>query len=141
MAIKVYRIEDLTGDGMYNGTATDINSSYHDHMRHPMPNSDSLLVQNASKHSERDLDGGSIFGGPELYDYLSEFRYGFISKEQLRNWLYNDDWLVRLSEKFILTIYELPDDAVIVGNTQACFLRDKFISQECHNIKEYFNLV
>lgn len=126
----VYRIErDKSKEGMYtcitgkdwysitNGAQTD---------RHPTPWEDSLLRANI------------IAAGYSMTDIACEMHYGFISIEQLRTWIYKDEWLKGLSDNgFILAEYR--SEEVFVGNTQAIFYRGPRRHRK-HNIKKYFNL-
>jgi hypothetical protein len=115
---KIYRIETQSGEGMYtSGIVRDLNLPLYQITapdsfgpgRHPLPFYDTKLVAEGRK-----LD---LFYG--RYDMIrSEWvKFGFGSINQLRNWIYNDDWLIKLHAAGLrLCIYE---GAVAVGNTQA----------------------
>lgn len=52
-------------------------------------------------------------------------RFGFESMEQLRRWIYDDNWIRKLAdEKAVLCVYEVPDIALIKGRTQVTFAFD-----------------
>lgn len=115
----VYRIEDSEGRGMYYYRNTRNPISY-EPARHPVPGCDSLLM----------ASGFPLYGSQHL-------NYGFISIEQLRSWIYRDEWLLGLHELgYVLAVIE--SDEVYVGNTQAVFLRPEVYTK--HSILEYFNL-
>lgn len=125
----VYRIE--RGDdkqGMYGGdrgwySAT---NSAQDDERHPAPRLDSLLcasIRQADKIPS---------------EVLCSLYYGFGSIDQLRNWVFNDEWLIKLSKNgYVLAEYR--SDEVYVGNTQAVFKRPDRRYRK-HDIIKYFNL-
>ena len=122
----VYRIEDEDGKGMYHSSKAI--SMEVDERKHKEPCSDSLLAP-----VWLSLSTGS----------RETFVFGFASIEQLRNWVYDDDWLYKLHETgFILSVYDVPDKDVIAGHTQVMFLRfeDVRAARIEHSIKEYFKL-
>ena len=95
--------------------------------RHPMPRKDSKIVQECEK---RDIDADCLNDG--------EFRFGFLSINQLRSWFYNNDSLIELGKAgIILRIYSAPEENIIAGNTQCCF-SEKFHTLE--NIVEEIEL-
>lgn len=113
----VYRLENKDGGGVYCNTGFNA----FDRDRHPLPSSDSLLMDN--------LDDKGIH----------KFHFAFNSIGQLRNWFYNDEWLIQISDLGIfLSVYE--SDEVYVGYSQVVFFREnaKLVGQ--HNVASFFNL-
>lgn len=131
-ATTVYRIEHAeTKAGMYRLAGVDlyqIMTSYGwdgDQDRHPSPESDSVLMQSGIP--------GNTWGLGEI----SHLRFGFASVDQLRSWLYKDEWLLGLhNHGYVLAIIETEE--AYIGSTQAVFLRPEVY--ETVSIKEYFKL-
>ena len=102
----IFRVERKDdGRGMYqSGYGLHSCKSYKtEFSRHPTPFDDSLL---------RDNMRAAGIG----FDFTS-YIFGFISIEQLRSWLYRDEWINYLIKNdFILRVYM---GEVIVGHTQA----------------------
>lgn len=101
----ILRFEDKNGKGLYRGEI-DFNTIIgegddYTTEQHPTPNHDSLFRENYQPNSIWDLE---------------EFVYGFTDMQQLRRWLYKDEWLIKLYEHF--KCYEVEGE-VIVGHTQA----------------------
>lgn len=122
----VLRIEDRFGTGMY----TSYNfPSFHDiagfdDTNHPTPMMDSLLMSNLGYN-----------------DNMSSHHFGFGSVDQLRRWIYNDDWLRQLHNAgFILVTYDVPDEYVFLGNTQCVFTKCFAYKREEHSIVRFFSL-
>lgn len=137
----IYRIEDADGGGLYRGDNSfqnPVTSSSSD--RHPLPNDDSRLMDSISFRMDLDL------GPDERYQHWTyfledEFIFGFASVEQMRNWVYNDEWLVKLDTVgFYLTVYDMPEHHVCVGNTQAVFRRHEALSNRRYTMAQFFNL-
>lgn len=137
----IYRIEDVDGGGMYRGDnsyANPVASSNSD--RHPLPNDDSLLMDNISFRMDQDVDPCDRH---QHWTYFleDEFIFGFASVEQMRNWVYNDDWLVSLDHVgFNLTVYDVPENHICIGNTQAVFRRHEATSNRRYTMAQFFNL-
>ena len=130
----VFRIQHKdTGKGMYRHTgrclASICSSSYDvEYDRHPTPWEDSKLTDSILE--KYDSVGSVIYNE-------SPYLYGFISVDQLRSWLYRDEWLLGLhNEGYILIVVETDD--VYTGNSQAVFTAPN--GYVTHSIKEYFNL-
>lgn len=130
----IYRIEAITGEGMYRcrsalvsfKDACDIMPI--DEAKHPTPRNDSLLIMNMEASG---LDTNS----EDVYEY----RFGFSSLEQLRNWIYRDSWLIGLHDiGLVITEYCCEDKDVLVGHTQAIFKGSLY--RKSYSIKKYFYL-
>jgi hypothetical protein len=135
----IYRIEDFAGGGIYRGENLHLNpiSSFSSE-RHPLPWSDSLFVENGDAMMYRE-------GEPhyrELSTFIDgDFIFGFATTEQLRNWVYQDDWLWKFDERgFRLTVFDVPNDHVIVGYTQAVFRRREAVSESYFKLCDFFNI-
>lgn len=113
----VLRVEDRCGGGMYRPNSNDgayeqsawVRAIGHIQEReHPAPHEDSGLTQYALRW---------------LGLNQAAARFGFSSLEQLRRWLYNDDWIRRLSaEGCALVTYDVDAGAeCFVGHTQVIF--------------------
>lgn len=120
----VYRIEDQEGGGLYRGDNSGSNPLRYDEDRHPVPQNDSLLTYNGQEKMLRD-------DVPEFYTFSGWFEnegfiFGFANTDQLRSWIYNDEWLVKMERRgFRLAVFDIENEHVIVGNTQAIFKRDR----------------
>jgi hypothetical protein len=133
-----YRIEHKeTGAGMYhqgnNGTPNfyDIlreteSNLFDDH--HPSPYNDSKLLDS--------FEAKGVAADEVVY-VGSKYSYGFCSVEQLRSWVYNDEWLRKLDEsEYVLAVVE--SDDYFEGNTQGIFVKPEEYKKV--SIKEFFNL-
>lgn len=117
----VYRIEDADGEGMYTCNRSSENpipstsSSVH-----PLPRDDSGLVYAINR--KRDYEDIST----DVCCFIKDGNYifGFGSTDQLRGWIYRDEWLWRLQRRgFRLAVFDIEDDNVLVGYTQSIFKR------------------
>lgn len=130
----VFRIEHASnGEGMYRGmhdglsgvmfrTGTDA-----DYDRHPTPWEDSGLMQVIA---DSGADRSAVINS-------GDFRYGFGSVDQLRAWLYRNEWLEGLHDSgYIVAICEA--ETAYVGHSQALFIRPEEYRKV--SIKEFFKL-
>ena len=133
MHSRMFRIQDACGKGSYRNKdwpGVEEISSWDSLNRHPMPQDDSKL-----REENKDLFMDSWCG---LVFNASRFIFGFSTIEQLRSWLYKDEWLENL---FLSDFYlvELEGD-VRHGNTQACIDSRTMKVIATHSIAEFFNL-
>ena len=129
MSTTIYRIETPEGEGMYHSGASEVTSNLHHPYRHPEPDEDDLLAPVLISKS----------GGSEHIAWyaLRNYYFGFSSVEQLRRWIYQDEWLRGLhNDGLVITVIE--SDDVLLGHTQAMF--DGRVSEQQHSILEFFNL-
>lgn len=127
MKTTVYRIETKDGTGMYgSGGCREAGFGY-DNSRHPSPEDDALLSKLLEEKS----------GNAAWCFSFSPYHFGFATIEQLRNWIYRDEWLLELHNSgHVLAIIE--SEEVFAGYTQAIFIRPE--TYQTLDIKEYFNL-
>lgn len=129
----IYRIEDKEGYGMYRSGRNLEYFFTSDRERHPQPHNDSLLCQEFSIYSNL------YFNSDGVPTEESEYYFGFGSIQQLRNWIYKDDWLVELHNiGFMISEYTCEDNNAHVGYTQAVFINE--VEYKQYSILEYFNL-
>lgn len=83
--MKLYRITQKNGKGLYRSLAEKIGMPMTESKSHPMPRSDSVFMSNVQPFLRFD-------------SIPTTLRYAFISKEQLRRWMYNDEWLTACEE-------------------------------------------
>ena len=107
----VWRLEDSGGRGMY-GEFRDSSYFYYASMGsgeddpapenvHPLPYEDPLL---------------------KFAPWNSDYYFGFSSIEQMRRWIYKDEWLSRLAAYGImLNLYKVPREFCNHGKDQSCF--------------------
>lgn len=83
----------------------------------------SILNYNRDRHPLPDEDGGLCDWYDETPDYERDtYFYGFSSLSQARAWFYSKRDIKILSKNDArLQVYAVPDDAVVVGFTQAVF--------------------
>lgn len=114
---KVFRVETSGGRGMYSvWYELDLGNSD----AHPCVYEDSLYMENAEKFNPALVDRRC--GVLKWSTYPVGHRFGFESLDQLRRWIFNDDWIKKLSDVgCVLCVYEVPDIALIVGRTQVTF--------------------
>lgn len=129
---KVYRVEDKDGKGMYCGRVS--LWGMHDPVRHPTPMDDSRLMRSFQRDTGGIGDARTEFD-KFLFDEFGRVRFGFSSLDQLRRWIYDDEWKDTLYVYgFKLNVYEC--DRVWVGDTQAVF------DTHCgHSIVKTINLI
>lgn len=126
MVTIVYRLETVDGVGVY-GTGAGAYVEY-DVWKHPLPQQDSLLVENLSKNNLQFIGYGNL-----------NLHFGFSSVEQLRSWFYNDEWVRDMSQSgIVLSIYEAEE--AYLGNSQMCFNRSTAILKSQNNLIEFFKL-
>ena len=111
----VYRVENAQGGGMYRNDGLSVASicdiSDYSSARHPHPTADDALMRSIPRHLNQ-------MGMPAYV-----FNYGFASLEQLKMWLYQNEWRVALSDAgFHVAVYNCLKDAY-VGDTQAVFIK------------------
>lgn len=130
MTATVYRIETFGGIGMYfcnedeEQTAQGIIS--HWPARHPLPREDSKLC---AAMREKAIDES----------LMQKYIFGFISVDQLRSWIYEDNWLKELhSLGLVISEYTCSVDDILVGHTQVIF--KNHLTRTSYSIIEYFNL-
>lgn len=143
--IQILRIEDVNGGGLYRGENRDNNPLVLDDGelffgsdKHPIPWDDSRLMASYELADQRSkyesADGVSSC-------YLHDYHYGFSSPEQMRSWIYKDQWLKDMGPNgFRLAVFEMDERDVLLGNTQACFLRENAKTVTFHDAAEFFNL-
>jgi hypothetical protein len=138
--VTVYRIEHLgDGIGCYGRSdkksergMEDIVGTTKADARHPTMGQDSKLRLNLVK---RGMTAFDIM----ILDAARDFSFGFSSVEQLRAWMFKDEWLTGLSDQhYVLAVCEVPEEDVIEGNAQCMFIRPA--TYEKKNIREFFNL-
>lgn len=79
---------------------------------HPGPDDDPGIQMSMS---QRDLSF--------RYD-MSGWRFGFNSINQLRKWFYiKEVWAILEKHGFVLAVYHVPEEALIVGERQMVFLK------------------
>ena len=66
---------------------------------------------------------------------------GFANTDQLRSWIYKDEWLVQMERRgFRLAVFDIDNDHVVVGNTQAIFQRDRAKDVAFFGPASYFDI-
>ena len=123
--MRIFRVENNDKQGMYTangpsfwtlteGEASDV---------HPMPFQDSRLVDACEGIG---LDAGCL---------PSDYRFGFRSIQQMRQWLYQDHWLQYLHDNgFHLSEYSVAEDHYAIGHTQAVFSTEHAIKVAEHSL-------
>lgn len=132
-----YRIENRFGEGMYRATKTnnlEVCWFYEwedDADIHLIPSADSKLWDNLKY----------------IKDWELRFKFAFSSLEQLRNWLYEDKFLIYLHDNgFFLTIYQFNDDEkykTFDGYRQSVipYIKKKeFLNRTLYSIKDFFKI-
>lgn len=107
----IYRVEDSAGDGLYTSEHGKCYAEMYElDGRHPSPHNDPALAR-------------------KVHDFLGKYggaRFGFCSLEQLKFWIYKRDWWDKLdAEGFVISMYLVPEQYCLLGNTQAIFNREK----------------
>ena len=123
----IYRIEDAECYGMYRGEYWEGLDDVKSGERHPAPHNDSKLLN----------ENPDLFHGVEFPSFGSpSFIFGFSSPEQLRNWIYWDEWFVALSAAgYRLSIYR---GDVRHGYTQAVIDKNTAELLGSYDLVEFF---
>lgn len=123
--MKVFRIEDERGAGMYrSGKSVIFSDICWPDRSHPSPWEDIPFGYSMRAYDRPDI---------------VHHRFGFASLEQLRRWIYKDEWLVELHHAgYRLSIYEVDPYNVIIGESQCAFLFHSHIGVEYHSISTFF---
>jgi hypothetical protein len=121
----IYRIENDDGLGPYQGRKNDDTSllpmKYS--TEHPAVWDDSMLINKINQQIRIDAEGQDEYKSVGVWGFIDgKYHFGFGSQDQLRRWVYNDAWMVNLDKHgFHLSVYEVPEMAMMVGHTQAIF--------------------
>ncbi len=105
----IYRVEDSDNCGMYSADIS--NNMFELQSRHPPPHDDVTL-------------------GPKwkvlTSDQKDPYRFGFASLEQLKFWIYMQEWRTELeAEGYRVSVYLVPSKFTMVGETQCVFLPEE----------------
>jgi|SRR5579872_1173808 len=111
----VYRIEDPDSRiGMYTSGGCVAFRYMSGGRQHPGPYSDNRLKTELNEKNSQLGDEDNLF--------VSQCKFGFASKKQMRNWVSQDEWKQKLAEEgLIVAKYRVPKEMVAIGNTQAIF--------------------
>lgn len=115
----IYRVENANGRGMYRagGSYSALEFEFDEYI-HPMPSSDDALMRSIQERGEYN-ECGSL-------DYSMDDYFGFSSLDQLKRWIYRDDWRSKLDAAgFHVSVYSAV--GACIGDTQAVFLLHKSI--------------
>ena len=143
-SIKIFRLEDQFGDGIYRSTdprLDDVTSHIeHSNVTHPLPHEDRLLLTNAKlkniiSHVQHPTKLGWLL-------HNGGYFYGFSSEEQFRSWFPDDQYLEYLHNNGCkLCIYHINPRDAINGDTQVAFKLEKNRQVEYHSIAKYLTTV
>lgn len=104
--IKVYRAENDELEGMYSSEVSRF--MFELQSRHPSPHDDMALKGPWNQICDDDR--------------TSEFHFGFSSIEQLKFWIYMEEWRQGLTEEgFKISVYEIEEAYTLIGETQCVF--------------------
>jgi hypothetical protein len=133
----VYRIEDVTGGGIYRGDLSGKNPmTIWSSDRHPAPRNDSLLVSGINGLRSDDEISWCVSDWIQYHDFI----FGFASVDQLRSWVHKDRWLWLMQERgFHLAVFDVED--VIVGHTQCIFKRKDVKHTSYFPIADFFDVM
>lgn len=107
---QVFRVECANGGGMYVSTSCQPSYEMIEEARHPSPDEDVLLAP----LWQIEMETGNY----------KNFSFTFASLEQLKFWIYREDWRKELDENgFRVSVYET--DSAKIGDTQAVFLKSQ----------------
>lgn len=132
MATHVYRLQTADGFGAYrNSVVRSGLIKYYAETgntdKHPLPYEDAKL---RPLWNEIEPD--------ELHNYY----FGFCSIEQFKNWFFKESWRKELSQIGVkMYVFEVDDEDVLVGDTQAVFLRDNATLISIHDVLEFDEVV
>lgn len=122
---KIFRVEDVTGIGMYISYAAYTVIRFDD-SRHPRPGDDKALMRAVPVH----MSVGAFTLRPD-----NSFNYGFKSIDQMKCWIYEEEDRQALKERgFWLVEYECAE--AYYGDTQAVFIKETSVQIKHHDLTE-----
>lgn len=102
----IYRVEDSYHTGMYSAETS--SNMFELQSRHPPPEDDVTLGPKWKALSKDERD---------------PYHFGFASMEQLKFWIYMQEWRTELeSEGYRVSVYSVSPSCALVGETQCVFL-------------------
>jgi hypothetical protein len=116
--MKIFRVEDKTGDGPYAEDGP-LRQFIHDK---------ESPVRRTDRHPSPFGEGDDPRNGLLMMGFFGEFVYGFISKQQALDWFYKPEWREAMSKAgYHLTEWEVSNNprVFINGYKQVMFIRDK----------------
>ena len=120
MSKIVFRVENQNGTGPYSaGASIELSGKGNDTSRNPVPFHDPLL---------RPYFGIGLSGAGRKLGEVADWptaKFGFADPDQLKIWFTAKDRRKLNKLGFAVGIYEAPDDAAIIGATQAVFDKTK----------------
>lgn len=111
--MKVFRIEDGSGNGMYRydcNLAPYVSERLQNPHRHPTPDFDKRLAQSFSR-----------LGVQRYYSPEGEWKFGFSSIWQLQKWLQDEDLEALEALGGVVVVVDAPPDCIAQGETQCAF--------------------
>lgn len=124
--VLIYRVESDDGTGMYigQGGLTPMPMEFSEH--HPAPDEDSKLVNQINyivRKEQGDVEEAEMVS-PWTFISKRGYFFGFDSQDQMRRWIYQDEWMKDLDDVGLhLTVYEVDPEDTVAGYTQAIFKR------------------
>lgn len=110
---KIYRIETETGVGMYANLRVAIFMNVP--KVHITPKEDRKLWEALSSYADSDEQ-------EDIEMMLQDFKFGFADIVQLKQWVYEDNWIRRMHEMDLrLVEYDCEDWDVLEGDCQVVF--------------------
>ncbi len=122
--VKVYRIEDSQGIGMYRSQLAPVCLRSLTDDRHPTPYLDSGLSAWWTELAQQGDGLLNMLFGNGYNTEQRKYSFGFDSVAQMRNWLFDDDSLYALSKDFHVSVYDVESEHVHIGHTQAAFNKE-----------------
>jgi hypothetical protein len=116
---KVYRVETDEGDGVYHVWA-------HDYNEFPCD----LYDKHPDIYTDKGFKKKQITGFNDISLCISvscdaNFRFGFESIEQLKQWFYHKESLQSIARQCNVSVYEVKSHKICKGDKQLVFVLDK----------------
>lgn len=120
--IKIIRIEDEYGDGVYSKIGYILKGKCR--IKNPIPQDDDNIML--------------LF--TDKYSYYREWFFGFKNKEQLKNWFSDDNDIEQLKVKNMKVVeYTVPKIFLIESNKQVIFKKEHASKINSYTIEEFLN--
>lgn len=143
--MKIIRIETVDGVGVYHNDATEsiINGGVGDENTWPMPYADKAFVADKKQKRIELYPDDEMLRGPTMFGHMCDdirdcglfelyneelYRFGFKDYAQMEKWICDFEWRIELAERDMqMNVYDVPDQFVMVGDTQITFRLDKAV--------------
>lgn len=109
----VYRVQTRCNKGPYTALVCPVENTFCE-IKHPLPQADGM-------------DRGAI---------SNQHLFGFTSISQLEAWFSDEDRNALSDANYAMYVYEVPDQCVLQGNSQCCFVYKRAVLKNVYGLEE-----